>query len=96
MACAALYRWNADRLPRLDELEAVHGKLGTGPGRRWLTEQINRSYLLVLAAELQGYCRDLHSAGFLANQSPASTRSIVQRNLTRNRKLDRGTRGQFL
>jgi len=90
----AYERWRAERLPRLDELETVHGTLGEGPGRRWLTEQIDRSYLLLLASQLQGFCRDLHTeaATFVAAQSPASTRALVESGLTRDRKLDRGKR----
>ena len=48
--------------PRLDELEGVHASLtGTAPGRRWITDQLDRAYLVALSSQFQGFCRDLHS-----------------------------------
>lgn len=93
MASSALTTWLGDRIDRLDELEGVHGRLeGTGPGRRWLTEQLDRAYLLVLASQFQGYCRDLHSesAAFVARLVPSSLQLIVEGSLTLRRSLDQG------
>jgi hypothetical protein len=89
---AALERWNGERVQRLDEVEAVHTRLGKGRGRRWFTEQLNRGYLLLLASEFQGFCRDLHTGGteFVVAQAPVSIQAIVRTNLTRGRLLDRG------
>ena len=46
----------------LDEIEAAHASVGgTGPGRRYATQQINQAYAVLLASQFQGYCRDLHT-----------------------------------
>ncbi len=43
--------WQREGLPRLDELEQLHvDARGAGPGRRWGTEQLNRSLLVALVA----------------------------------------------
>src|SRR4051794_19205639 len=93
MASAALATWNGLRCDRLDELERVHGELtGTGPGRRWITEQLNRSYVLVLASQFQGFFRDLHTeaAAVIAAGAPSNLRLLFEGSLTTGRYLDRG------
>lgn len=61
MASIAKGEWDATAKARLDELENVHvAAHGTNRGRRWGTEQLNRSMLLTLVAQFQTYCRDLH------------------------------------
>lgn len=93
MASRALREWEERRLERLDELEEVHRRVsGTAPGRRWLTEELDRSYILALASQFQGFSRDLHSeaAAFIARQAPVSIRAIVDSTLTTGRQLDRG------
>lgn len=65
---------------------------GSAPGRRWLTGQLNRSYIVVLASQFQGYCRDLHSeaAVFLAGLTPSNLAPLIEGSLTLGRYLDRG------
>lgn len=67
-------------------------RLARGPAVGGSPSKIDRSYLLLLASQLQGFCRDLHTeaATFVAAQSPSNTRTIVESSLTRDRKLDRG------
>lgn len=61
MASAALSRWQGERSGNLDELVSAHTAAGgQGQGRRWTTQQLNRSLLVVLAAEFQGFAKDLH------------------------------------
>lgn len=89
----ALVTWRTSRANRLDEFVAVHGKVGgTGPGRRHLTEQLNRGFLLALAAQFQGFCRDLHSEGVAAiiDSLPVRVQPVVALNATHARQLDRG------
>lgn len=93
MSSAALTEWNGGRADRLDELEHVHRSLtGTAPGRRWVTEQLNRAYLITLASQFQGFCRDLHSEGatLVASQSRTNLRDVFDAALTLGRHLDRG------
>jgi hypothetical protein len=53
--------WRKERSERLDELLHAHQSVG-GPsrGRRWRTATLNEALLLRLAAEFQGFARDLH------------------------------------
>jgi len=86
-------RWEGDRVTRLDELEDVHRQLtGTAPGRRWITDQLDRGYVVALASQFQGYCRDLHSemAGAIASEAPESIRGLVESSFALGRYLDRG------
>jgi hypothetical protein len=77
-------------------LDAHKAAEGAGaPGRRWRTEQINWSLALLLAAEFQGYARDLHneagnSFAILAAQGNPTLETILKTRMTQNRQLDRG------
>jgi hypothetical protein len=93
VASAALSAWQGERGERLDELEEIHRRLtGTAPGRRWLTDQLNRSYVVALASQFQGFCRDLHSeaAALVASRARRNVRSLFESTLTLDRQLDRG------
>lgn len=96
MSSAALQTWNAARRARLDELYAAHAAVGpSGPGRRTATEQINLSIVLILAAEFQGFARDLHNEAVdfvVGRMAPhnAAWESNLRILLTLNRKLERG------
>lgn len=96
MTSDALVSWRTTRAEHLEELIAAHHAVGgTGPGRRWRTEQINLALTLRLAVEFQGFSRDLHD---LASQTfgrwvaPHDDRlaRIVSSALTDARQLDRG------
>lgn len=95
MSSAAYAAWTGARAHRLDQLITAHIAVGgSGPGRRWETEQLNWALTLMLAGEFQGFCRDLHdeAVDFLVNivsLSPA-VESVLRSQLTRDRKLDRG------
>lgn len=93
MPSQALTTWASTRIPRLQELERVHAELtGTAPGRRWFTDQLDRSYVVVLASQFQAFCRDLHSeaAAVIASQGSTAVQPLVEASLTLNRHLDRG------
>lgn len=95
MPSGALISWSGDRSDRLDQLISAHAAMGgSGPGRRWRTEQVNWALVLRLAGEFQGYCRDLHDDAvdffvLSASQNPQVS-SVLRAQLTGNRKLDRG------
>jgi hypothetical protein len=61
MPSAALGVWNTTRAGSLDRLRAAHKAVGgSGPGRRWVTAELNQALILRLAGEFQGFARDLH------------------------------------
>jgi hypothetical protein len=62
MPSRALNRWTTTSAEQLDQIADAHAAIGgKKPGRRSATEQINHAYVLLLAAALQGFCRDLHT-----------------------------------
>jgi hypothetical protein len=72
---------------------AVHGAVGgTGPGRRYATDQVNNAYAVMLSSQFQKFCRDLHSeaADYIANMAPLLIRRVVLLRFTEGRKLDAG------
>src|SRR5437764_4571673 len=88
-------QWKRFRATALDEIARAHAAVGgTAPGRRYTTQQINRAYVMLLASQFQGFCRDLHSEcvdhilGVIA--PPPPLRSLVRAEFTRSRQLDRG------
>jgi hypothetical protein len=94
MPSVAVQEWWSVRAARLDEIESAHrGIGGTGPGRRYTTQQINQAYAVLLSAQFQALCRDLHteSVQFLVRGVAAPAFQLVLRSeLLSNRKLDRG------
>lgn len=93
MPSVALRRWSSVRAAALDEVEAAHTAVGgTGPGRRHATRQLNHAYAVLLAAEFQGYCRELHTEAVehFAAPLPVHQRVIVIDEFTWSRQLDRG------
>lgn len=96
MSSDALDRWRGERADRLDQLFDAHRRVGgSGAGRRTETEQINWALVLRLAAEFQGFSRDLHTRGvdIFADWSSGGTAAlgnVVQTLLTRGLKLDTG------
>lgn len=96
MASAALSRWQTDRNRNLDELVQAHQAAGgQGRGRRWSTQQLNRALLVVLAAEFQGFSKDLHDeAAWTIGQwsYPNNPRRayVLAAAITAGRQLDRG------
>jgi hypothetical protein len=93
MPSRALLRWHGKRSADLDEIENAHASVGgSGPGRRYATEQINHAYATLLSAQFQGYCRDLHtecSERILA-ATPAALQQVVRIQFMWRRALDEG------
>jgi hypothetical protein len=96
VASKALELWRTERADRLDQLLLAHRLVG-GPsrGRRWRTAALNDALILRLAAEFQGFARDLHDlacdqlAAWAAPTS-AAVESVIRNRLREGRDLDRG------
>ncbi len=95
MPSIAFQEWRTMRARALDEIARGHAAVsGTRRGRRFNTQQFNRAYAVMLAAQFQGFCRDLHEEcvqHILATIAPPpALRDIMRSELTRGRLLDRG------
>jgi len=94
MRSRSLLRWRTDRMAQLDQIANAHASVeGSGPGRRYATQQVNHAYAMLLASQFQGFCRDLHSeAADVMGRSvrPNALRPLFVQRLTADRQLDRG------
>lgn len=96
VASSAHSTWLNDRRAHLDELLAAHRLVGgSGRGRRWRTAALNEALVLRLAAEFQGFARDLHDLGcrqFAAWAAPNNhaLENVLHSRLSEARDLDRG------
>ena len=88
--------WASVRSDRIKRLRAAHQALGgTGPGRRWVTDELTHALILRLASEFQGFARDLHDeSGVFVARCLAPGNQQLQDSLripyTANRKLNQG------
>lgn len=96
MSSSAYQEWAGSRRSRIDQLLSAHATVGgSGPGRRWRTEQLNWAITMRLAGEFQGYARELHDLAIdcyvkqIDIVNPALG-SIVRIDMSRGRLLDRG------
>src|SRR3954454_7600122 len=94
MPSLSLQQWFAARAVGLAEIEGAHQSIGgTGPGRRYATQQINQAYAVLLSSQFQGLCRDLHTecALLVAHVLPSpDLQAMFRASLLLNRKLDKG------
>lgn len=94
MPSNSLHKWMTVRKIALDEVENAHRSVGgSGPGRRYATQQINQAYAVLLSSQFQGFCRDLHDecADYLiAVINPVSLKTIMRDAFVVHRKLDTG------
>jgi hypothetical protein len=93
MPSTALVRWTSSRALALDELESAHRAVGgSGPGRRFATQQINFAYAVLVSAQFQGFCRDLHTeaVGYIVQIAPAHFQAALADEFAGNRRIDRG------
>ena len=78
----------------LDDIERAHRFVrGSGLGARAATEQINQAYVVLLSAQFQAFCRNLHSecAEYYVKSIPdPDLRNILLLNMVYGRKIDHG------
>jgi hypothetical protein len=96
MASKALTRWHGARAARLDDLDASH-RLVRIPSRGRLRRgtALNDARILRLAAEFQGFTRDLHDEAcevFAQWSAPMNEHAsgLIQEGLCLSRDVDRG------
>lgn len=93
MPSVALSSWQTKRAARLDQLAEAHKLVSASFGANASLEAIDWSMILVLAAEFQGFARELHDevSEFLASAIARGNQKyfeIVRNNLTASRHLD--------
>jgi hypothetical protein len=92
MTSPALTTWQSSRLPRLDQLIALHPDTAGSTTDPAVAEEWTHALVLRLTSEFQGFCRDLHDdlartiARLLTGQD--KTRLLIIDGLTRGRDLD--------
>jgi hypothetical protein len=92
----ALAEWRGSRSARIDELFDAHRAIGgMSAGRRRGTEQINWALTLRVAAEFQGFARDLHDEavdffGVHVGSSNLALSGVLTTLLSSDRGLDKG------
>jgi hypothetical protein len=87
----SLIDWRTTGFGRLTELENVRASVTpSGPGRKWGTNQWNRSLTVALVAQFQKFCRELHDEAVAVHVSVASPNQglLLRTLLTQGRKLD--------
>lgn len=94
MPSIAFRCWQDVRARSLDEIEHAHRKVGgSARGRRRRTQQLNHAYVVLLSAQFQGFCRDLHDEcidHLVQSIMPVGFRGASQLMLVQNRRLDSG------
>src|SRR5438128_3010799 len=94
MPSQAYVEWTTSRAAALDEIERAHQSIGgTGPGRRYATQQINHAYAVLLSSHFQGFCRDLHTEcveHLIRAVASTVLQPIMRHGLEQGRKLDHG------
>jgi hypothetical protein len=81
MPSISLQKWQESRRLELDEIVEAHRAVGgTGRGRRYATEQVNRAYAVLLSSHFQGFCRDLHSecVQHIVQQVPTALQNVLR------------------
>lgn len=95
MSSRAFHEWAGARQRRIDDLYGAHAAvLASRAGARAATEQLNWAVVLRLAAEFQGFARDLHdeAADVLLSHvaAPRDLTSVLRAVLAFQRRLDSG------
>ncbi|MBA4017784.1 MAG: hypothetical protein C0483_11470 [Pirellula sp.] len=78
----------------MNHIRDGHGLIPTDVvGWRYVKQQVNQAYTMVLSSQFQGFCRDLHSECtdiFVNSVTPASVRIGLRVELLKGRKLETG------
>src|SRR5438046_306202 len=93
MPSASYRHWVTVRAAALDDLESAYTVIGgTGRARVIAAQQVTRAYAVLLAAEFQGFCRELHDecVRTIAAAVPAPLQVPLEKEFVFSRSLDRG------
>ncbi len=94
MPSSSLQRWFTQRTGTLADVENAHRSVrGSGSGARAAAQQINQAYAVLLSAQFQGFCRDLHCecADYLVGSvADPNLQQALHDNLLFGRRIDRG------
>lgn len=94
MPSQSLLKWNIERLPSLANIENAHAAIvGPGRGRRYITQQINQAFAMMVSSHFQGFCRDLHSecVDIIATTvTPQPIQNVLRVEFLYGRKLETG------
>lgn len=93
MSSLAYTMWQNDRCKELDDIDSAHAAMIAAGASRRATQQVIQSYALLLSAQFQGFCRDLHTEcvhRFVQSIPLTAIRNTVREDLIRFRLLDRG------
>lgn len=93
MPSASYRRWRTVRAAALNDIEVAHALVGgSDRGHRVALQQVTRAYAVLLSAEFQGFCRELHRecADAIKAVTPAAVQAVIERQFLYNRLLDRG------
>ncbi|MFI5458379.1 MAG: HEPN domain-containing protein [Isosphaerales bacterium] len=86
-------QWTTTRRSELNEIERAHTAIGgTKRGRRYATQQINQAYVVLVASQFQGYCRDLHTESvqyLVPKVTPLNFQASIRELLTQGLQLNR-------
>lgn len=86
MPSIALNRWQTDRMPRLDRVDAhCAALLGTPAPVPDLSEEALQGYVMLLSGHFQGFCRDLYqesARGFASLLAPEMQSALHAQFLT--------------
>lgn len=89
----ALREWRGERCARLDAVEAVLPRVGGARARQHFTaQQMKRAYVILLAAQFQRFCADLHAecVDVMVEGVSPNLKLIVVSNFLQGRQLDKG------
>jgi hypothetical protein len=90
---AAFIRWQTDRMPRLDEVEAhCAAVLATVPPNPTFLDEMLRGYVLHLSAHFQGFCRELYTecSQIWIVAIPAGLQATAQAQFSAHLALEKG------
>ena len=93
MPSAAFVRWQTDRMPRLDEVDAHCGAvLASVPPNPTFLDETLRGFVLHVSAHFQGFCRDLYTecSQIWIAAIPAGFRATAQAQFFTHLALEKG------
>jgi hypothetical protein len=94
MPSLAFRAWVTSRAAALDDIASAHRALrGSGVGVRAATQQVNQAFAMMLSAQFQAFCRELHTEcvdHLLAGVPDPRLRALARVSLLLGRRLDRG------